>query len=900
MLRFEMNDAEKIEYQSVVLAALLHDIGKFLHRRNDVTCKIGHNRASASFIEDHDKKLRNNLYDLELVKFLALHHMEEDGESKDSVLNDAIIESKKIEKERLWALLTIVRNADIYSCAEREHTKQTRFADPLEPLNSIFQKISLNREEPTQTILYNHHLNILDPLKCFPDVFQKLGNQEFGHLIEHFVQNLPDFSQYTEFNHLINKWLDTLQQYTCNVTSDTRYDAPDVSLYDHSRSTAAFAACLYKRHLESIRNNKRFTRPYEFILIGGDYSGIQDYIFHITNRGSGGASKRLRARSFFVQLFADATIHKILDALNLPMVCNLFSAGGKFLILAPNIEGIEETLKQVKSQMNAEISRTYFNQFSFLISWMDFNAHKDSNDSKRGLKNQFGIYTFYQYAETMFHRLEAEKNRKFSTCLIDADTNKWQTEAFKGTQMYSQYTETGDCKICGGGPATKEDLDYETNEVTPCCPVCFRDKYLIGEALPKAKFIAFGKGMFDEGKDKDKIVLFRPNGSHAGYYAELLKSVDQRRPEHYLVYGLNPDKHNEKSDEQRQILRKHYANHVPIEGNKILSFEEIAKKSLWKNTDGKYYGSILLGVLKVDIDNLGLIFSKGFEKPSQSEKDLPDIDRKTVSRFLTLSRMIELFFSGWVKEIMTAGKAVIIKDLLAIQGMDKKHFEDYLNSDAVDFQNIYTVYSGGDDLLLVGPWETMIVFAEYMNIQFRKYTCNHLSLSAGLAFIKEAHPIASAIKQADELLEKSKKTGKNAISLFQTTIQWDYLPELINFFLFLDKEMSNSESNINTSFLHRLLEYHRMAMRFIENGRTEGLKYISALSYDIGRNILKRDKEGKPIKGQAESNFLHKKLIDTNPREADSPIYRLKIPLFWCLYRNRRALDMKEGGNING
>ena len=53
-------------------------------------------------------------------------------------------------------------------------------------------------------------------------------------------------------------------------------------------------------------------------------------------------------------------------------------------------------------------------------------------------------------------------------------------------------------------------------------------------------------------------------------------------------------------------------------------------------------------MLKVDVDNLGLIFSKGLENPARAETGLRDIDRKTVSRYMTMSRMLELFF-GLVK-----------------------------------------------------------------------------------------------------------------------------------------------------------------------------------------------------------------------------------------------------------
>jgi CRISPR-associated protein Csm1 len=253
--------------------------------------------------------------------------------------------------------------------------------------------------------------------------------------------------------------------------------------------------------------------------------------------------------------------------------------------------------------------------------------------------------------------------------------------------------------------------------------------------------------------------------------------------------------------------------------------------------------------------------------------------------------MLELFFSGWMKEIMSGdNKDMIIEKLLGCKEIDKDRFKDYLKGDYIDFRNIYTVYSGGDDLVLVGPWETMIVFAIFLNQQFREYTCNNkfITLSAGLAFVKPKYPIASAIKQADDLLNKSKMDGKDRITLFGRTVKWDQLPQLIHFFLFLNKEYCDSNSKrINSSFLYKLFEYHRMALEFLDDDRVEGLKYISALNYDIGRNIVEWDKAGNIVRGQKEYVELQKLI----PLKLDksSLIYSLNIPVSWALYRNRRA-----------
>jgi|GEM_PF-502199 len=898
-----MDESDRKEYQSVILAGLLHDIGKLLHRKDNTAYKTKHNRASSLFIGEYEDKLRNDaLYDLALVNFLSLHHMPNRGETKADVLSDPFLETSKIGKERAWKLVTLIRDADIYSCAERERDEEERtgFADRLEPLKPIFENLDLGPAGPQPQDHVNYHLSVLDPLRCFPDRFAKLSDREFDGLIGKFIRALPDFSKYTRFDDVINKWLDVLQQYTCCVPSDTRYNGPDVSLYDHSRSSAAFAACLYKRHLESIRSNKEFYRPREFILIGGDYSGIQDYIFHITNKGSGGASKRLRARSFFVYLFSEATIHKILHALDLPFVCNLFSAGGKFLVLAPNLEGIPETLERVKAEVHAEINTSYFNQFSFLLSWMEINGYKKEPE----LKNETGVYTFYKSAEKMFYRLEREKVGKFRSILIKGGAGTWNAEAFKATEMYGRYEERGDCAICGKGPGITDDVDPDTKEVTICCPACYRDKYLIGEKLPRTRVIAFGKGILTTPDVRDsagKIVLFHslklPDDKRTqGYYVELLEnSAPTHR--HYLAYGLSQTD-RARDDSQPPVLTKQYANHVPTEDNNILSFRGIAAKSLW-TMNGRAYGSDMLGVLKVDIDNLGLLFSKGFERPSRREIDLPDVDRKTVSRFLMLSRMVDLFFSGWIKDIMTADKEEAIARLLEVGGVDRNNFENYLRSSSTDFSNIYTVYSGGDDLVLVGPWETMIVFAICMNSEFRRFTCEnqHVTLSAGLALVKERHPIASAIKQADDLLKKSKENGKNAISLFDSTVRWERLPRLVNFFLFLNGELNRAESEINTAFLHRLLSYHRTALGFIDGRRTEALLYLSALSYDIGRNIIRKDKGGT----QKEELDRYKELtnLTSEKPDRDSLVYNLKIPVFWALYRNRSSLQ-KRPNSIEG
>jgi CRISPR-associated protein Csm1 len=882
-----MDNFDQKEYQTVILAALLHDVGKLLHRGTEKSIYKGkHEKASAEFINSFSKELSNdNLYDINLVRILVRCH--DIDIKRDDALNDPYLEGQSEEyKERVWKMIRIVRIADSYSCSEREKGDFAR--QRTLPLESVFSYASL--DEP-QRHFGRYRLNTFKPMSGFPEQIKELTNAEINDLITQFEKSIKDISLFTSFDNVLVTWLNILHEYMWAVPSDTRYkyDISDISLFDHLRGTAAIAACLYKQHRRSLDEDKDFNRKNEFILIAGDFSGIQDYIFDITNRGAGGASKRLRARSFFIYIFSEVTIHKILHALRLPIVCNIFSAGGKFLMFAPNVDGLQEELTIVKSQIEKEIHETYFSQFAFLMSWKMIE----------GFREELKVHNFFRTAADMFYALEREKVSKSQTTFIEDD--KWVTNAFKASILYEAYKGNEDCQICGKGTATYEEGIDEEGRVVKSCFVCYRDKLFIGQKIPKCKYIAFAKGTVSKSEEDQgaKIVLFHDNNNEEKnnecYYVELLDKHSYN-PDCYLIYNVGEEDEQIASIDKMVPFRKYHANYVLLDakGN-VESFENIAKKSRWKKNDLSY-GSDLLGILKADVDNLGLIFNKGFEIPSSAEEGLPDIDRKTVSRFLTLSRMLELFFSGWMKETMSGNnKDIIIEKLIASKEIDKDKFKDYLKGDHIDFQNIYTVYSGGDDLVLVGPWETMIVFSIFLNQQFREYTCNNkfITLSAGLAFVKPKYPIASAIKQADELLKKSKKEGKNRITLFGTTIEWKKLSELIDYFLFLNKKYTDEDSKkINSSFLYRLLKYHQMALEFLDNNRVDGLKFISALNYDIGRNIVEWNKEGKIVSGEDEYDFLQC-LINERPHKS-SLMYNLKIPLFWTLYRNRKATISKE------
>jgi len=709
----EKQDNKK-EYHSVILAALLHDIGKFLHRGN-TDYRGDHQNASAIFLDNFKLKLKNDsLYDFELVRTLVKYH----HSLKKEFTSESDYYKNESESEKTWRFITLLKDADSYSCKERNIEQQRRkdHAGEVAPLDSIFSQIALGGKNNSQEIktrpkYYRYRINPINPLSSFPEQFTALEKGEIPNHVKTFEDNLPNFSKLTTFDNVLTLWLSLLEQYTWCIPSDARYEESDVSLFDHLRSTSAIAACLFKQHIRAISEGKRrLDRKNEFILIGGDFSGIQNYIYSVTNKGSGGAAKRLRARSFFITAFVETTIHKILHRLDLPLSCNLFSAGGKFLLLAPNVDGlkskkVEKELEGLRVEVSEDILSTFFSQFTFTLSWIPIE----------GFKEEFKVYNFFKTADEIFYELEKEKLRKSkSVLMIDG---KWDVEKFKATEIYKEYKGREDCRICGKGPAICHDKDKDEDVRT--CFICNRDKFVIGKALPKTKYIGFGKGALSEKIDQKNLIRIfhrdKEREEDPDYYIKLLtdKEIDDR--EFYLAYNIMTEEERSKVTERWVSLRKYLANYVPKKNGNIESFEEIAGYSVWKDENGgEKKGSVLLGILKADFDNLGLIFSKGFEIPRKEEEKLTDGDRKTMSRYLTLSRMIDLFFSGWMREVMEKNdKEKIISSLSEIEDIeDKERLKRYLNRDEIDFSKIYTVYSGGDDLVLVGPWETMIIFSD--------------------------------------------------------------------------------------------------------------------------------------------------------------------------------------------
>ena len=150
-----------------------------------------------------------------------------------------------------------------------------------------------------------------------------------------------------------------------------------------------------------------------------------------------------------------------------------------------------------------------------------------------------------------------------------------------------------------------------------------------------------------------------------------------------------------------------------------------------------------LGVLRADIDNLGQAFAMGFQRPDGSRKYV------TLSRTAELSRQLSLFFKLHIRKLLE-------KPEYTLSGRQK------------DCRHAAIVYSGGDDLFIVGAWDDVIELAVDIRRSFARYADDTLTLSAGIGVYPASYPISVMAAETAELEEKSKGLpGKSAITLFE-------------------------------------------------------------------------------------------------------------------------------------
>ncbi|MEJ5224213.1 MAG: type III-A CRISPR-associated protein Cas10/Csm1 [Anaerolineales bacterium] len=687
------------------LAGLLHDVGKFGQRAGDeVKSEWSDGKTKSDFGYQHalhswhfaNKYLPEAIRDR--VRMLAAYHHRPHGEGvaiqladhlsagerrKDDVQDDSDRESHPKQLHPVFITL----KAD-----EKNHPNrgQNKFYFPLQPLR-LEQKVLFASQDPISG------KQVWDDYKALWDAFCAEAGQ-----LKPVYEKSGDWESYLEAMQAL------FSRYAWCVPAAYFNAVPDISLYDHSRMTAALAACLVdfpEAKLRQIAQNAETDESEVALLVGGDISGVQAFIYTISSKG---AAKMLRGRSFYLQLLTEAVLRFVLQRLGLPYTNVIYSGGGHFYLLAP-LSARDELPK-----IQAEVGKILYHQHGTQLYLVLGSASVPAKGFTAG--------KLQDYWQKMHNQLTLAKNRRY------AELGKALFDVFELPEHGGNPDQT--CSVCGDDSRGASNWD-EWEGQSKICPLCRSFAETLGKDLPDARFLAlkFGEPQTSVKKADtalDILGLF-------GMDVQFLKIADAEieiAPGQQVVLWALDDPQNGNWPKTRILVPRwlrYTANRVPP-----LTFDELQQKC--------ESGFQRLGVLRMDVDNLGHLFKDGLDNAF------------SLSRMAALSSQISLFFEGWLKRIV----------------------------ENKDWHNlVYTVYSGGDDLFLLAPWDKVPALAQKIVDDFAAYTAHPgMHISGGMAFIDGKYPIYQAAEDAEEAEQLAKDNGRNSFAFLNKAWKWNQFREL--------------------------------------------------------------------------------------------------------------------------
>ncbi len=872
----------------IALAGYLHDIGKFAERAHDKNkTAVGNEEKGHGFFPD-EKFMNDNMdlyqphfkdkythkhavYTAAFIDHLEKILPEQFNKGKwgfgDPFMNLAAGHHKP-ETPMQWIIAMADRISSGFDRQEFEdYNNEIAVRDYKKTrLLTIFEGIDLNDKwkENLDGYDYRYPLKVLAPETIFPvkytDSKDNLSNEEYSNLFFDFVDSLEKLKH----KHNIHIWLEHFDSlfmiYASNIPAATVGRViPDISLYDHSKITSALASAIYLYHMH---NNTleigKIRDDYEnkkFLIITGDFYGIQDFIFSEGGSTGKAAAKLLRGRSFAVSLISELAADMLCREIGLTISSIVLNAAGKFTIIAPNTESSLKGVKEVEKKINEWLIKNFFGESTFGISYIEASY------------NDFTIDKFDELMENLSKKTEIRK-------LTKIDLNKFGGVVENYLDGFNNDLNKKLCPFCGKRPSNKdiENDPFLGGDKNSACNIC-RDHIYIGTNLVKNDKIAiltknaniYGEKLkepifdryqlsFDVSGDLNEMAN---DGSLIKYWniSSAINGNVSKEITAKFINGYTP-KYEEEDNKDPRLLAGGKTEKKKLELIDYIkegypkTFSHLAKKSLLNKTDkpDKFTGIEALGCLKADVDKLGLIFTCGLQ-------------HNNLSRTATMSRQLNYFFSVYLPHIL---------------------------SSHTEFKNIYTVFAGGDDLFLIGPWNRIVDFASFLNDKFREYVCENpdITISAGISVNKPDMPVLSFSETAENALKNSKENSKDSLTLFGESVKWHEFKKLEEIKHKIEEWLK--DKFINKSMLFRFNNFIELArqekkLKVLDKFNMEDiecLQWRAKFKYNLTRNT------GNDLNEQERKDAVKK--VEESAEWIEKYAGAMKISLWQIIYNQRR------------
>ena len=790
----------------IALGGLLHDIGKFLQRAGKDDSQslrakdkehFGYAHASLSYEateEILDKLGIEDKDDRKLVLSACFHH------KPDTKHDEA--------DNELFPVRALFRLADWYASVERSKELDEEDKEEFKRLKPVFEKVDIGRGSSSEPFIYKLAPLSIEGKDGYPDIFpvskkeaddyvQSKGDElyeeyygRYKDLYEGFMSSISNGSTLKSIEHKLSYLYHTLYKYTWCVPASI-YDRenyhshyPDISLFDHSRVVSALATSLYTKDTLELLKDYRDSERSDFA------NSLKIYIFEGDISGIQkfiydianvkGVAKRLRGRSVFLSFLPELVGRFILRELGYPWTNLLYAGGGKFQAIVGFEEGIEEKIGELAD----EVDRALVSEFGGKLGFVVYGRSLKLSELER----------YPEIVKDLMERGLDAKKRKFRGVIDSFD------------ELANRYAGK-EVKAC---PSCRWELIEDTGDEEKTCRLCENFKNL-GDAVVKSNILIFsekplkgGKGIYLEGIGG--VYLSRNVRNGEDYSDAFILNYPERLGDISGITGF-----------------RFLANVVPHDEEGIKSFEELMEEA---------EGDKKLSFVLADVDNLGFIFMKGLK------------EFYTISRVATLSRSLDLFFSGYLNTLFS-----------------KDEYKD----------RIYTLYAGGDDLSIVAPWDIAIKVMKEVREAFGYFVCGNPSfgLSCGMFTSGGNYPVRLAFERvkAEEARAKS-IPEKDAVSLLGEAMRWEELDKVLS----KADEVAQrvGEKELGRTNLYRIYLLLRQYRELEKEKDDRKYMFYPYFYYYLSRNV--KDEHRKPL----ENLFLN---TEEDYKVRDSAIFVAKYIL---------------------
>ena len=589
----------------------------------------------------------------------------------------------------------------------------------------------------------------------------------------------------------------------------------DVSLFDHLKLTGAIGSCIwhylqdtgltdYKTVL--FEGEDSFRDVEAFLLATFDISGIQDFIYTIH---SDGAAKMLRARSFYLELLTEHLVDELLNKVGVSRANLNYSGGGHAYLLLPNTGATRRALEDFAREANDWLLANFTNGLclsadSVALSATDLMRRPNETATQSRQRAQ----RYSDFYRTMSAQVSAKKLSRYTGDQLRA-LNAGDHDGQRGGR---------ECRVC-------YTVDRTIN-ADGLCSLC-QALMTASPQIQSAEFMRIAEGTVAGG-------LPLPFGAslHMVTKPEALAAIEA--PTTRRLYAKN----------------KFFAGENL--GTRLWVGDYFAQKefSRYAASSG---GIARLGVLRLDVDDLGQAFTHGFMTQQHGKFN-------TISRTAAFSRMLSLFFRQHINYVL-----------------ERPTHRPITGEDPPRPRQATIIYSGGDDVFIAGAWDDVLEFALEFRAVFNDYTQGRLTVSAGIGMFPDKYPIAVIAREVGELEDAAKSHSragktKDAVTLFDPsfTFGWDELEnEVIGEKYRQIVEFFTGNDERGKAFIYKLLE--------LLGERGERITMARWVYFLTRMRGLADDTEGF----QTFANRLHQWF--QNPRDA----MQLTVAFYLYLYRTR-------------